>query len=80
MSLLFFCNMNGPIVEVFKTDITSTAESSRLVALLQRKYPDARINFDLDDCDKILRIKGTVQNQEVVAVLNENGYSCTVLE
>ncbi len=43
-------------VEVFKTNVT---DSSADVALgwLQSLLPDARITFDLEDCDRILRIE-----------------------
>jgi hypothetical protein len=40
-----------------------------------------KINFDLEDCDKILRVEGSNVRQEKIAKLvTENGYCCDVLE
>jgi len=67
------------MVEVFKTDVTSETEADMLLAVLQKKYPEARINFDLQDCDRILRIKGTVSTKDVVDILISKGYFCEEL-
>ena len=79
MILLFFCNTTLAMVEVFKTDVTSETEADMLLAVLQKKYPEARINFDLQDCDRILRIKGTVSTKDVVDILISKGYFCEEL-
>ena len=69
------------MVEVFKTDVQEVEEASQLVALLQEHFPDSRINFDLHDCDKILRIEGKhCIPSQVEVLVQQNGYSCNVLE
>jgi hypothetical protein len=69
------------MVEVFKTDVQETEEADQLVALLQEHFPGSRINFDLHDCDKILRIEGKhCIPSQVEVLVQQNGYSCNVLE
>lgn len=68
------------VVEVFKTDVTELALSKKLIELLRDQLPDSQINFDMDDCDKILRVAAaSVSSEKVIAILNSNGYSCEVL-
>ncbi len=69
------------MVEVFKTDVQHTEAASRLVTLLLQYFPGHKINFDLHDCDKILRIEGhhCIPSQ-VEELIQQNGYSCNVLE
>ncbi len=44
-------------------------------------FPTVEINFDLHDCDKILRVKGeNFIAEEVMILVKENGFSCNVLE
>jgi hypothetical protein len=68
------------IVEVFKTNVTELAPSEILIRQLLDHFPKSRINFDLEDCDKILRVEAkTVIPEKIVEVLNANGYSCEIL-
>lgn len=68
-------------VEVFRTTVTTPAQAAGLIARLQRRYPAARITFDLDDCDKVLRMAGPrVCPRAVGACLAQAGYVCTPLE
>jgi pimeloyl-ACP methyl ester carboxylesterase len=41
----------------FKTDVDSDQVAVKIITALQRIFPGYRINFDLDDCDKILRVE-----------------------
>ncbi len=44
------------MVEVFKTDI-SKKRAATLVRSLSTQFPDYKINVDLADCDKVLRVE-----------------------
>lgn len=44
------------MVEVFKTDVREVTEASQLKTMLIRHFPDSTVNFDRDDCDKVLKI------------------------
>ena len=62
------------MVEVFKTDVREAEHAERLIDLLYKYFPARKINFDLEDCDKILRIDSTVNfSSEVIETLRENG-------
>ena len=68
-------------VEVFKTNVQSPVVAAMLVALLQKRIINSHVNFDLDDCDKVLRIEGTnVSQQLVIEILKKRGYLCELLE
>ena len=45
------------MVEVFKTNVTADADAQLLIAALHKAFPFYKVNFDLDDCDRILRVK-----------------------
>lgn len=69
------------MVEIFKTNITSKTIANRVVKLLQLQFPNSRINFDLEDCDNILRIETkTIKVQQVEQEVAKQGYYCRVLE
>ena len=69
------------MVEVFKTNVQEFSEAQKLVALLRRHFPDSKINFDLDDCDKVLRVEGNnVGIEKVMTLVIEKGFLCNVLE
>ncbi|KAA2240896.1 hypothetical protein F0L74_19565 [Chitinophaga agrisoli] len=69
------------MVEVFKTNVEHATQATQLVALLLQHFPDSRVNFDLEDCDRILRIEGQHFIAEKVQLLvNGRGFSCEALE
>lgn len=45
------------MIEVFKTNVQKAAQSRLMIKLLKVHFPASQINFDLDDCDKVLRIE-----------------------
>lgn len=69
------------MIEVFKTDIKNKAKANTIIKALKLCFPASDFNFDLNDCDKILRIDSN-QNitSGVVEVLNSQGFICEVLE
>jgi hypothetical protein len=67
-------------VEVFKTNVRQKRQARVLLNKLTKQFPMFKINFDLEDCDKILRVEGSNIRQEKIAKLvTENGYCCDVL-
>lgn len=48
------------MVEVFKTNEENYTDSEEILKTLKKKFPLLKINFDLDDCDKILRVEGKI--------------------
>lgn len=69
------------MVEVFKTNVQETEQAKELICLLQQKFPESKINFDLDDCDKVLRVEGmNFISCNIMSILKERGFMCAVLE
>lgn len=68
------------MVEVFKTDATKHKEAMLLTALYEA-FSMYRINFDLEDCDHILRIEGdSICNEKIIGLMNAYNCFCDVLE
>ena len=70
------------MVEVFKTNVVDEEAAAELLQGLQSLLPLANINFDLQDCDKILRVKINVDKlqQLVKTHLEEKNVACEILE
>ena len=69
------------MVEVFKTNIHDQTVADSIINDLHLQVEALRINFDLDDCDKILRIESNDNVVEKVHhFLKSQGYLCEVLE
>lgn len=67
-------------IEVYKTDVKTKEEASDIVTLLQFVISDCIINFDLEDCDRILRIESSRDVTEMVYnVFNNQGFFCQKL-
>lgn len=68
------------MVEVFKTNVEHPEHSEMLIDQLINRIPNSRINFDLEDCDRILRIEAeSVSHQLIIEILHRNGYQAEVL-
>jgi hypothetical protein len=69
------------MVEVFKTNVNRQSQAQGLLTLLRQYFPQSRVNFDLDDCDKILRIQGDeFCPLKITELLKTNGFECYVLD
>ncbi|RPD39795.1 hypothetical protein [Chitinophaga barathri] len=69
------------MVEVFVTNVKRAAAAKEILALLRRNFPDVKINFDLEDCDKVLRVEGDdFLPGKIMTLVNESGFQCRVME
>ncbi|HEY2722128.1 MAG TPA: hypothetical protein VGI82_10410 [Chitinophagaceae bacterium] len=69
------------MIEVFKTNVGEFVQAKRIIDLLLEQFPGNKINFDLHDCDKILRVEGkNFCAEKVISLVMENGFMCDVLE
>jgi hypothetical protein len=69
------------MIEVFKTNVEEACRARDLVAVLLQHLPGRKINFDLHDCDKILRVEGeNFLAENVVLLVKQNGFMCNILE
>ena len=68
------------MVEIFKTNVNEVLQAEKIISLLNDHFPAFMINFDLHDCDKILRVKGeSIPIDEIVTLVSANGFHCSVL-
>jgi hypothetical protein len=70
------------MVEVFKTNVASPDHAGLLLGIIHETYREYRANFDLDDCDRILRVEcpdGTVDSEELIGILNGHGFEAETL-
>jgi hypothetical protein len=68
------------MVEVFKTDVKDIDQSKRLIRKLMECTPCSCVNFDLEDCDNVLRVEGeSFSAESIILLLNNYGYQCEVL-
>ena len=68
------------MIAVFKTNVQEVEQSIQVVAKLLEHFPSSAINFDLEDCDKILRIHGaSISDKKIIELLNSYGYHCEEL-
>ena len=69
------------MIEVFKTNVQHKIITEDISAELRYRLPGSRISFDLDDCDKVLRIESNYVDPElVVNTLKKRGFNCEILE
>jgi len=70
-------------VEVFKTNVLHKRAAQTILTEIGMHQPDYKCNFDLDDCDKILRIEnasGNIDAQLIFSILERNSYEGSILE
>lgn len=69
------------MVEVFKTNVDEEHTSKVLLQKLLEHFPENKMNFDLEDCDKILRVEGeSVLPGRIMELLNKAGHQCEMLD
>ena len=69
------------MVEIFKTSVRNTREAKFIIQKLAKEFPDHKINFDLSDCDKILRVQGkNVMEHKIISIVTALNYKCKNLE
>ena len=65
------------MVKVFKTNVDSVENVLALKQNINLVYPYAKVSFDLDDVDNVLRVEDVTLNGEyIISQLNNAGYIC----
>lgn len=73
--------MTEIVVEVLKTNVNNVEDAFIIIQMLRNIYPTHKINFDLEDCDRILRIEGKrIDITKVNLLLQEKGFECNRLD
>ena len=71
------------MVEVFKTNVSGKRAAKVILEEIGLHQPDYKCNFDLEDCDKVLRIEnvsGKVDAGLVFKILAKNNFEGAILE
>lgn len=69
-------------VEVFKTNVNQQCHADLLVDLIHRSFSHYKANFDLQDCDRILRVAssaGFVQPSPLISLVKSFGFHAEIL-
>lgn len=70
------------MIEVFKTDVNEKEHARMLLDRIHIAFRHCRANFDLEDCDKILRVKGITGEEEtwqIVSLVRSYGWHVEIL-
>lgn len=69
------------MVFIFKTNVQTKNQIQSLKLELDSLFSETHWNFDLEDCDNILRVESEYYIQEtVIKLLKNNNFSCKELE
>ena len=66
------------MVYVFKTSVDTKSKLESAVVVLNKLLPNIQWNFDLEDCDNILRIESEIEITDLI--LNYGIFDCIELE
>ncbi len=70
------------MVEVFKTTVNKQSAAKELLDCLHSKFAGYQANFDLKDCDCILRVESDndyVAADEVICIVEKAGFMAEIL-
>ncbi|MBE9460866.1 hypothetical protein ACFP1I_19990 [Dyadobacter subterraneus] len=70
------------MIEVFKTNVTDREVANMLLDQIHLTFVGYQANFDLEDCDKILRVcfdSGIVQSSLIISLLRYFKFEAEVL-
>lgn len=69
------------MIEVFKTNINCPDKARQLIENIQATFVHYKANFDLDDCDRILRVDCNAEKISAMFIhwLSSNGCEAEAL-
>jgi hypothetical protein len=69
------------MIHVFKTSVKNKTQIKKLKPVLDSNFQNIQWNFDLEDCDKILRIESKKNiGKKVIRLLRRYHFDCKELE
>ena len=70
------------MIEVFRTNVESPDHAANLISHIHSIFADYKANFDLEDCDKILRVKSNndeIETYIIIDLLTSYGFHAEIL-
>ncbi len=62
-------------VLIFKTNVKTKPQATVIIKLLKEQAPKNNISFDLNDCDKILRVEGDdIHEAKIIEQVSAKGF------
>jgi hypothetical protein len=71
------------MVEVFKTNVKNKKAAKQLLKMLHSQLPACHFNFDLDDCDRVLRAQSEncpVEINCIIQILRQQSIEISLLD
>ena len=67
-------------IEIFKTNVCSRAMANKISRALRAADSGCSVHFDLEDCDRVLRIESnTIDSRLITSVIEAHGHWCEEL-
>lgn len=68
-------------IKVYKTDVEDLASAQKILDEIRRIYPDSDASFDIEDCDRVLRVENStgVDTASVKKILLNCGHNIETL-
>lgn len=67
-------------VEIFRTQVQHTQQAKHICEILAQELEDTRVNFDLEDCDKVLRIESnSIDPRQIIQIMETLGFFCDLI-
>jgi hypothetical protein len=70
------------MIEIFRTNITKQKDADKILTKIHAAFPGFEANFDLDDCDHILRIQSRetlICQSTIISLIEALGFRGDVL-
>ena len=71
------------MVEIFKTSVNSKKQANKVLKTLSARLPSYCFNFDLDDCDRILRAQSShipIETTTIIQVVKDQDIKISLFE
>lgn len=71
------------MVEIFKTNVKNKKVANQLLKMLHSQLPACHFNFDLDDCNRILRAQSEgclIETHSIIQIVREHSIEICWLE
>lgn len=69
------------MVIIYRTNINNRSQFQAVTRLLSNLFQDLRINIDLEDSEKVLRLEGKeILSDKVINSLEKIGFECQVMD
>ena len=68
------------MVEIFRTNVSHPLQANFVANAIVRSFEGCKVNFDLDDCDRILRVEAeALESEAIIGLVSELGVRIEVL-